>query len=84
MDEVTQEDIIIAPQTFDQKSFGNVNIAIYSSMGVKLVDYNTVTYEDSPLWFYLEKFPGGVYSIIITNLDTKIRNICRFVVVRGK
>lgn len=27
MDEVAQEDIIIAPQTFDQKSFGNVNIA---------------------------------------------------------
>lgn len=27
MDEVAQEDIIIAPQTIDQKSFGNVNIA---------------------------------------------------------
>jgi len=27
MDEVAQEDMIIAPQTIDQKSFGNVNIA---------------------------------------------------------
>ena len=62
---------------------GNVNIAIYNSMGLKLTDYNTVTYEDTPVLFYLDKFPGGVYSIIITNSDTKIRNICRFVVTKG-
>jgi hypothetical protein len=62
---------------------GNVNIMIYNSLGIKLADYNTVTYEDTPLYFDLGGFPGGVYSLIITNSTTKIQNKSRFVVVPG-
>lgn len=62
---------------------GNVNIMIYNSLGVKLLDYNTVTYEDTPLFIDMKDFPGGVYSLIITNSATKIQNMNRFVIVPG-
>ncbi len=63
---------------------GDVNITIYNSSGVKLIDFETVTHEDIPLVIDLAGFPGGVYSLIVTNLDTEIRNLDRFVVVRRK
>jgi hypothetical protein len=62
---------------------GNVNVMIYNSLGIKLLDYNTVTYEDIPLVIDLKDFPGGVFSLIITNSATNIRNLSRFVIVPG-
>jgi hypothetical protein len=60
---------------------GNVNIMVFSSLGVKLIDFDTVTYEDTPLIIDLNKFPAGVFSLIITNSATKIQNKERFVVI---
>ncbi len=60
---------------------GDVNIRVFNYLGVKLLDYNTVTYEDTPLIISLDEFPAGVFTLIITNSTTKIQNKERFVVI---
>ncbi len=62
---------------------GKVNIMIFNYIGVKIADYNTVTYEDTPVYLDIGGYSGGVYTLIFTNSSTNIRSISRFVVTPG-
>jgi len=60
---------------------GDVNIKIFSSAGIKLLDFDTITQEDIPLRIDLDGFSGGVYTLTVFNLNSGISNTGRFVVV---
>lgn len=62
---------------------GDILVQIYNSLGYKLADYETKTSEGSPLIIDVSHFPGGIYTLVLTNTDTHFSDKSRFVVVRN-
>jgi hypothetical protein len=65
-----------------ERQCGNINVKIYNSLGVKIDEYTEDTLEKVPLYYNLYGFPGGVYTLVLTNKVTGITDKTRFVVVR--
>ncbi len=62
---------------------GDILVQVYNSLGYKLADYETKTTEGSPLIIDVSRFPGGIYTLVLTNTATHFTDKSRFVVVRN-
>jgi len=63
-----------------ERQTGKVNVAIFNSVGMKVIDYNTDTFDDIPLYITVTSLGSGVYSIVITNTATGISDKSRFII----
>lgn len=88
VDTVTTPLLLLYPNPADQflkvvlpqRQQGRVNVSIYNSMGSKLQDFNTITFDDVPLVLNLSALEPGAYMLAITNLSTNFSDKARFVV----
>lgn len=62
--------------------FGPLRVTIYNMLGLKLRDYYDQGSEDIPLFINVNGLSRGIYSLVITNMSTRISEKGRFVVVR--
>jgi hypothetical protein len=65
-----------------ERQTGRVNVAIYNSLGMKIVDYYEDTIEDIPIVIYVRNLASGAYSLVITNKETGVSDKGRFVIIR--
>ena len=61
---------------------GTIKVQVYNYLGYKLADYDAITSYGSPLIIDVSGFPGGTYTLVLTNTETKYTDKSRFVVVR--
>jgi hypothetical protein len=96
VDTVSTREILIYPNPANEfikvvlpdRLVGNVGVNIFNSLGIRImrnsINETINTIEDIPLVINIRDIPGGVYTIVITNLSTKDTGKGRFVVVHRK
>jgi hypothetical protein len=65
-----------------ERIFGTVNIRIISLSGMRMTDYNTEVLQGIPVVIDVRKLPGGIYSVVFINTETKISYHGRFIVIK--
>lgn len=65
-----------------ERQCGIINVKIYNTLGVKIDEFTEHTVEKIPLYYNLSGFPGGVYTLVLTNKVTGTTDKTRFVVLR--
>ncbi|MCU0462366.1 MAG: T9SS type A sorting domain-containing protein [Bacteroidales bacterium] len=67
------------------RQIGTVRMKIYNSMGITVVDQNILhTFKDIPIEINIQQIPAGVYTIVITNSETKVTDKASFVIMHRK
>jgi hypothetical protein len=96
VDTVSTREILIYPNPANEfikvvlpdRMVGNVGVNIFNPLGIRVmrnsINETINTIEDIPLVINIRDIPGGVYTIVITNLSTKDTGKGRFVVVHRK
>jgi hypothetical protein len=96
VDTVSTREILIYPNPANEfikvvlpdRLVGNVGVNIFNPLGIRVmrnsINETINTIEDIPLVINIRDIPGGVYTIVITNLSTKDTGKGRFVVVHRK
>jgi hypothetical protein len=89
VDTITREQLFLYPNPANEfirinlpgQLIGSVIVNVYNSLGMKVLDYQTVTIEDIPLIIDLSRLSGGVYTAIIRNPSNGLISKARFIVV---
>jgi hypothetical protein len=93
IDTITAKGLVLYPNPGDEfmrvvlpdRQIGTVWVKIYNSMGITIMDQNSIhTIEDIPIEIDLQGIPAGVYTIVITNSETKITDKASFVIMHRK
>ena len=61
---------------------GMVNIQVFSQPGVKLLDYNTETFDGVSFTVDVKRLSPGIYSIVFTNSEKHTYCRGRFVIIK--
>ncbi len=71
-----------------ERQIGIVELNIINTLGINVTmntgNYEVHTFEDIPLYLNIQDLPGGVYTIIIRNTETKVTDKASFVVVHRR
>ncbi|HBE42966.1 MAG TPA: hypothetical protein DDW27_17535 [Bacteroidales bacterium] len=65
-----------------ERQFGKVNIMIFNSLGIKMVDINKKAVEDIPIRIDISDLEGGVYILQVRNSTSRMTDRALFMVVR--